>query len=89
MNIVIEFTQPFQRFQLQNAFNNVLDLPANAVVMLRNEPRDTELMVDIDAKLDVIEYVKVSGFDNKVDVAAFISSIPGAAFPRIARIILA
>jgi hypothetical protein len=89
MNIILQFSNPYQRFQVQNAFNNVLDLPDGAVVTVRNEARDTELMVDIDAKLDTIDAIKVSGFDNKVDVAAFISSIPNAAFPRISRITLA
>ncbi len=88
MNIVIYFSQPYQRFQLQNAFNN-LDLPDGALVEVRNESRNTELMVDIDAKLDVIDAVKVSNFQNKVDVAAFITSIPNPAFARISRIVLA
>lgn len=89
MNIMMQFSQPYQRFQVQAAFNNTLVLPAGALVTLRNESRDTELMVDVDAKLDVIVAIKVSGFDNRVDVAQFINSIPNAAFPRISRITLA
>lgn len=89
MNIVMQFSQPFQRFQVQNAMNNILVLPAGAVVTVRNEARDTELMVDVDASLDLIETIKITGFDNRTDVAAFINSIPGVAFTRISRITLA
>ena len=89
MNVTLQFSQPYQRFQVQNAFNNTLVLPDSAVVMLRNESRDTELMVDIDAKLDTIVAIKVTGFISRVDVSAFIASIPNAAFGRISRITLA
>lgn len=89
MNIIIEFSQPYQRFQVQSALSNVLDIPDNALVEIRNESRYTELMLDIDGKLDTIDCIKVSGFDNKVDVAQFINSIPNAAFGRISRITLA
>lgn len=89
MIITLQFNQPYQRFQVQNAFNNVLVLPVDAVVTVRNEARDTELMLDVDASLDLIETIKISDFDNRVDVAAFIASIPAAAFARISRITLA
>lgn len=89
MNITLQFDQPYQRFQVQNAFNNVLDLPVDSVVTLRNESRDTELMLDVDAKLDLIPTIKISGFTTRGEIAAFFNSIPNAAFGRISRITLA
>ena len=89
MNVTIEFSQPYQRFQVQNAFNNVLVLPANALVEVRNQSRYTELMNDIDAKLDVVEIVRVTGFADKVELAQFINSIPNATFGRISRMTMA
>jgi hypothetical protein len=89
MNIIIEFSNPYQRFQVQNAMNNILVLPDAAVVEVRNESRYTELMLNVDASLDLIDCIKVSNFTDRVEVAQFINSIPNAAFTRISRLTLA
>lgn len=89
MNVTIQFSRPYQRFQLQNTVSSILVLPASSVVTVRNESRDTELMVNVDAKLDTIDAMKISGFNNRTDLAAFIQSIPNDVFTRISRMTLA
>ena len=85
MRCTIEFSQPYQRFQVRNGFQN-LNLPTAATISVRNSPRWDTVGTDAPSSLDTIDAVRVDGFTDWIQVAAFVQSLPPASFDRIARI---